>query len=112
MRIQYQAFSILGSNASLLESKIVGWLANGSNVDRPGALFALILSLQYSSCPMAVVVGSQSLQRLKTNFEAIQQLVDLPTEVTRGFEHDLADEAMQYEEEVVLHGIVGGARLF
>ncbi|KAI5457333.1 NADP-dependent oxidoreductase domain-containing protein [Mariannaea sp. PMI_226] len=84
-RMVYQAFWILTGNPQLLDTNIVGWLADKTGTSREDALYTLVLSLGKDGSGISVLNGTKNLQRMQGSLEAIHKVGVVPDMVKRGF---------------------------
>lgn len=88
--IVYQAFCILTGNPKLLDSALIGWLADRTFVSREDALFALVLSLDSPSAGVCILDGTRNASRMKETINAVTRLGTIPDFIKHGFQEQLS----------------------
>ena len=86
----YQAFAILPSNARLLRTNIVGWLAEIASVTKEETLLNLVLSIGDSAHgSLCILNGTSSAQRMHSELATFERLGKVPAFIMQGFEEEL-----------------------
>ncbi|KAF3903613.1 hypothetical protein AA313_de0204468 [Arthrobotrys entomopaga] len=90
-KIVYQAFSILPLNGRLLQSKLVGWLAERMSISIPESLYCLVLSLDDDECGdgPVILVGTKDAGRMAGILAAVHKLGVVPPAICEGFKEEL-----------------------
>ncbi|KAL9040777.1 MAG: hypothetical protein Q9214_004348 [Letrouitia sp. 1 TL-2023] len=91
--IIFQAFSILRSNDHLLNSKLVGWLAERTEIAREEALFCLVQSLSPNG-DLCILNGTRNIERMERDLAAIEKLGQVPEFIMQGFRDELHDSSL------------------
>lgn len=91
--IKYQAFSILRSNRHLLNSNLVGWLAEIKSITTEEALLSLVLSIgKTANDSLCILNGTKNAQRMESSLNAFEKLGKVPAFIMHGFDEELQDK--------------------
>lgn len=90
--IVYQAFWVLKANPHLLDSSLVGWLADRSGQTRQDVLYTLVLGLGRDASGVCVLNGTTREERMKSSLATISHLGLAPKMVREAFLAELCLE--------------------